>query len=151
MQLRTEPLYLHLFIYFPFHRVSWFAASFIFRRSALFFHLCHYFSVTLLWIFAVGGEAAAVYSRETAGVLQLLRGPCDARDAAQGLRYTYKSTILCFVSLSHSVRAPVVSRRCESKERLTEGEKKNETGGGASAETYDALMIRGGLFLLAFP
>lgn len=29
---------------------------------------------------------------------------------------------------------------------------KNETGGGASAETlYDALVIRGGLFLLAFP
>lgn len=53
MQLGTEPLYLHLFVYFPFHRVSWFSASFIFRRSALFFHLCHVLSLILLSIFAV--------------------------------------------------------------------------------------------------
>lgn len=53
MQLGTEPLYLHLFIYFPFHWVRWLAASFIFRRSALFFHLCHVFSMILLSIFAV--------------------------------------------------------------------------------------------------
>lgn len=93
---------LHLFIYFPFHRVSWFSASFIFRRSALFFHLCHVFSMILLSIFAVrrGVEgvreaAAAVYSRQTADVLQLFSGPCDAGDAAEDLRCPAKSAIFC--------------------------------------------------------
>lgn len=58
------PFYLHLFIYFPFHRVSWFSASFIFRRSALFFHLCHVFSVILLSIFAVRRGEEGVRERQ---------------------------------------------------------------------------------------
>lgn len=156
MQLGTDPfLYLHLFIYFPFHRVSWFSASFIFRRSALFFHLCHVFSVILLSILAVrkGEEgvreaAAAVYSRQTADVLQLFSGPCDAGDAAEGLRCPAKSAIFCpYPPRSvHQCWAASVSQR----RGWVRG--KNETGGGASSETlYDALVIRGRLFLLAFP
>lgn len=44
--------YLHLLIYFPFHRMCWLSAPLIFRRSAFFFHLCHVFSAILLSIFA---------------------------------------------------------------------------------------------------
>lgn len=39
--------------------------------------------------------AAAVYSRQTAGVLQLFSGPCDAGDAAEGLRCPATSAIFC--------------------------------------------------------
>lgn len=39
--------------------------------------------------------AAAVYSRQTAGVLQLFSGPCDAGDAAEGLQRPAKSAIFC--------------------------------------------------------
>ncbi|MEQ2181644.1 hypothetical protein GOODEAATRI_013753 [Goodea atripinnis] len=142
MQLGTEPLYLHLFIYFPFHRVRWLAASFIFRRSALFFHLCHVFSVILLSIFAVrrgggggGGRvcvrereaAAAVYSRHTTVVLRIFSGPSDAGDAAEGSRYPAESAIFCAVF--SAVRAPVLSRLCESKERLSEGRKRDRGRG----------------------
>lgn len=124
--------YLHLFIYFPFHRVSWFSASFIFRRSPFFFHLCHILSVILLSIFAVrkgrggggggtgrlgggrrGVRDAAVYSCQTADVLQLLSGPCDAGDAAEGLRRPAKSAIFCPYPArsAHQWRAASVSQR----------------------------------------
>lgn len=56
----------------------------------------------LLSIFAVrkgeegvGVREAAVYSCQTADVLQLLSGPCDAGDAAEGLRCPAKSAIFC--------------------------------------------------------
>lgn len=39
------------------------------------------------------GEEAAVYSRQTAGVLQLFSGPCDAGDAAEGSPCPAKSAI----------------------------------------------------------
>lgn len=58
-------LYLHLFVYLPFHRVSWFSASFIFRRSALLFHLCHVFSAIVLSIFAARpGERRGARERQ---------------------------------------------------------------------------------------
>lgn len=119
-----------------------------FSISAMFslWYFCQY----LRW----GGEmrgweaAAAVYSRQTADVLQLFSGPCDAGDAAEGLRCPAKSAIFCPYP-PRSVRqwwAASVSQR----RGWVRG--KNETGGGASTETlYDALMIRGRLFLLAFP
>ncbi|KAJ0008782.1 hypothetical protein NQD34_016197 [Periophthalmus magnuspinnatus] len=104
--------YLHLLVYFPLHRVSWFSAALIFRRSALFFHLCHVFSlILLLSIFAVRRdrrrrvtEAAAVYSGQTAGVSQRFSGPCDVGDAAEGSRCPAKSAIFCPSPPPRSVR-----------------------------------------------
>lgn len=64
----TPPLfffYLHLFVYLPFHWVSWFSASLVFGRSAFFLRLCHVFSVILLSIFAAGTGAVGGGERET--------------------------------------------------------------------------------------
>lgn len=44
--------YLHLLIYFPFHRMCGLSAPLVFRRSALFLHLCHAFFAILVSIFA---------------------------------------------------------------------------------------------------
>lgn len=74
-----------------------------------------------------GVREAAVYSCQTADVLQLLSGPCDAGDAAVGLRCPAKSAIFC--PYPCVVRAPVVSRLCESKERLSEGKKRDRGRG----------------------
>lgn len=49
-------------------------------------------------------EAAAVYSRQAAGVLQRLSGPCDAGDAAEGSRCPAKSAIFCPSPPPRSVR-----------------------------------------------
>lgn len=147
----TPPFYLHLFVYLPFHRVSWFSASLIFRGSSFFLRLCHVFSVTLLSIFTLrtgeqgAGERRAAYSCQTASVLQLLNGSCDAGDAAEGFWCPANSAIFCPYP-AWSVRqwwtASVSQRRC-----WVGG--KNETGGGAPAETlYDALVIRCRLVLL---
>lgn len=132
--------YLHLFVYLPFHRVSWFSASLVFGRSAFFLRLCHVFSVILLSIFAVrtgaegrrrrGGEretGKAVYSCQTELVLQLLSGPCDAGDAAEGLWYPAKSAI--FRPYLARVRTPVVIRLCVSQKRLSEGKKRDRGRG----------------------
>lgn len=110
--------YLHLFVYLPFHWVSWFSASLVFGRSAFFLRLCHVFAVILLSIFAAGtgaegggGEAGgrrkrdgkAAYSCQTPLVLQLPCGPCDAGDAAEGLWSPAKSAIFRLY-LARSVR-----------------------------------------------
>lgn len=120
-----------------------------FSISAMFplWYFCQY----LRW----GGErrgweaAAAVYSRQTADVLQLFSGPCDAGDAAEGWRCAAKSAIFCPYP-PRSVRQWWAASVQSQRRGWVRGE--NETGGGASAETlYDALRIRGRLLLLAFP
>lgn len=86
----------------------------------------------------VGGEKgeggrrgeAAVYSRQTAAVSPLFSGPIDAErgNAAVGSRCPAKSAIFC--PYPPRVRAPaVVSRLCESKERLSEGRKRDRGRG----------------------
>lgn len=93
-------------------------------------------------------DGKAVYSCQTAPVLQLLRGPCDAGDAAEGLWYPAKSAIFR-PYLARSVRQWWSASVCQRRGWVRG---KNETGGGASAETlYDASVSRGSLFLLAFP
>lgn len=93
-------------------------------------------------------DGKAVYSCQTALVLQLLSGPCDAGDAAEGLWYPAKSAIFR-PYLARSVRQWWSASVCQRRGWVRG---KNETGGGASAETlYDALVSRGRLFLLAFP
>lgn len=59
--------------------------------------------------------------------MQLFSGPCDAGDAAEGSRCPAKFAI--FRPVSSTVRAPVVSRLCESKERLSEGKKRDRGRG----------------------
>lgn len=46
-------------------------------------------------VWGVCVKEAVVYSCQTSDVLQLLSGPCDAADAAEGLRCPAKSAIFC--------------------------------------------------------
>lgn len=71
--------------------------------------------------------AAVIYSRHTPEVLRLFSDPSDAGDPAEGSRCPAESAIFCAVS--SAVRAPVLSRLYESKERLSEGRKRDRGRG----------------------